>query len=340
MLARALSATGTERSRVLEVVQAAGARRRAGRPSAHARLRARARLRGRDRAFVAKLKRPGEVEILQYRRRSSCRSPTRSAPAASPGAPARACRSSSACACAAKARCPAPASSCSRSPLRSATRRAARVVHRNLPPDPVLRLPVMRPRLRFLLPVLALAARPPGRRAAPTSPTTKRSTRTAPRAATCSTATGCSGSTTKTRASSSASCAATSTAGWTRSRSRTCGTSATPPTSRWRRDRLVPQGLRAARRRRRAGLGAALRVGQLPHAGVAQRPPVGENTGAYIPFELPPERLQAPRARTGSWCAWTRAASITDFPPARPEHRRRARPAAGGTTPASSARST
>ena len=44
-----------------------------------------------------------------------------------------------------------------------------------------------------------------------------------------------------------------------------------------RRRRLVPQGLLAARRARRARLGGALRVGQLPLARVAQRPRVGTN---------------------------------------------------------------
>jgi hypothetical protein len=67
MLARSLSATGTERSEVLEIVRAQ-ARGDAGavlrRTPACAKEPACAAATG---AFVAKLKRPGEVEILQYR---------------------------------------------------------------------------------------------------------------------------------------------------------------------------------------------------------------------------------------------------------------------------------
>ena len=45
--------------------------------------------------------------------------------------------------------------------------------------------------------------------------------------------------------------------------------------------------------------------------------PIGENTGAYVPFEIGRQGAQAQRARTGSWCAWTRAArSPTSRPPA------------------------
>ena len=89
-------------------------------------------------------------------------------------------------------------------------------------------------RLRFLLPTFRAAAsssRPPR---TPRSPTSKRSTRTVRTAATCSTATGCSGSTPPIRASSSAGCAARRRRAGARSRSRTCGTSATRRTSRWR----------------------------------------------------------------------------------------------------------
>src|SRR4051794_30981039 len=63
--------------------------------------------------------------------------------------------SSNASACGAPARFRAPTSSCSRSPRRSAARRVVRL-ERNYPPDVVLRLPVMRLSLRFLLPVFAL----------------------------------------------------------------------------------------------------------------------------------------------------------------------------------------
>jgi hypothetical protein len=67
MLARALSATGTERSRVLEI---AVAQARGDAKAVLARTPACARepacVAATD-AFVSKLKRPGEVEILQYR---------------------------------------------------------------------------------------------------------------------------------------------------------------------------------------------------------------------------------------------------------------------------------
>ena len=67
MLARALSATGTERSRVLAIAQAQA------RGDAQAVLQARPRRARANRpasaateAFVARLKRPGDVAILQY----------------------------------------------------------------------------------------------------------------------------------------------------------------------------------------------------------------------------------------------------------------------------------
>jgi hypothetical protein len=67
MLARALSATGTERSKVLEI---AAAQARGDAEAVLARTPACARepacVAATD-AFVSKLKRPGEVEILQYR---------------------------------------------------------------------------------------------------------------------------------------------------------------------------------------------------------------------------------------------------------------------------------
>jgi hypothetical protein len=67
MLARALSATGTERSRVLDVAEAQA------RGDADAVLRAtpacarEPACAAATRAFVARLKRPGEVKILQYK---------------------------------------------------------------------------------------------------------------------------------------------------------------------------------------------------------------------------------------------------------------------------------
>ena len=67
MLARALSATGTERSKVREIVQAQA---RGDAKAVLQRIPACARepacVAATD-AFVPKLKRPGEVEILQYR---------------------------------------------------------------------------------------------------------------------------------------------------------------------------------------------------------------------------------------------------------------------------------
>ncbi len=67
MLARALSATGTERSRVVEVVRAEAkgdAQRVLGMTPACAQEPACVAA---TRAFVAELKRPGDIQILQYR---------------------------------------------------------------------------------------------------------------------------------------------------------------------------------------------------------------------------------------------------------------------------------
>ena len=67
MLARALSATGTERSRVLDVARAQArgdARAVLARTPACARQKA---CEVATETFVARLRRPGEVEILQYR---------------------------------------------------------------------------------------------------------------------------------------------------------------------------------------------------------------------------------------------------------------------------------
>ena len=68
MLARALSATGTERARVLEIAEAQA---RGDAPGGAATARPPARREpacaAATDAFVAKLKRPGDVEILQYR---------------------------------------------------------------------------------------------------------------------------------------------------------------------------------------------------------------------------------------------------------------------------------
>ena len=90
-----------------------------------------------------------------------------------------------------------------------------------------------------------------------------------------------------------------------------------------RRDRLVPQGLRAADAD--AALEWAVRfesVNYRTRVWLNGRP-IGENTGAYIPFELRLERPQAPR-RQPARGARRLAPARPDFPPSRPEHRRRA----------------
>ena len=199
----------------------------------------------------------------------------------------------------------------------------------------------MRLRLRLLLPVLALLLAVPAAAHAAESPPSKALYQDGPEGRYLLDGSGCSASTTPIRASSSASCAA---------RRRAAGRKVTVPNvwnlgdpsnesmaggiGWYRKDFELPE------RGLRAGVGAALRVGQLPHAGVAQRHAGGREHRRLHPVRDVAKRAQAQRARTGSSCASTRAGKITDFPPARPEHRRRARPAAGGTTPASSARST
>ena len=73
MLARALSATGTERSQVLEIAEAqARGDAKAVLDATPACAREPACVAATE-AFVAKLKRPGDVEILQYRPACSCR---------------------------------------------------------------------------------------------------------------------------------------------------------------------------------------------------------------------------------------------------------------------------
>ena len=59
--------------------------------------------------------------------------------------------------------------------------------------------------------------------------------------------------------------------------------------------RLVPQGLRAAERERRARLGGALRVGQLPLDRLAQRPPRRPQRRRLPAVQRPARRRQAPR---------------------------------------------
>jgi hypothetical protein len=67
MLARSLSATGTERSRVLEVTRAQARGAAAAVLRATPACAAEPACAAATRAFVVRLKRPGAVEILQYR---------------------------------------------------------------------------------------------------------------------------------------------------------------------------------------------------------------------------------------------------------------------------------
>ena len=219
---------------MLDVAARPGARRRRRGARAAAGVRAPSRpARGVTRARVAKLKRPGHVEILTYRpsvrltltRRTGTGRVAWRAGDVAAGGPVRA--------------------GAARGPADRRRRRAAgdlgadrrRGVVRmtgagaaRLPAGRCVVMPRMPGRLRLLLPLAALLA--PGAAAAPRRPPTSRRTRrcttTARRAATCWTARGCSGSTRATGASSS---------GWNRSRGtarlgaasrcRTSGTSAT-----------------------------------------------------------------------------------------------------------------
>ena len=109
MLARALSATGTERSQGARDRAGPGARRRPGRAAPHPGVRPEPACVAATDAFVAKLKRPGDVEILQYR-------PSVQLPLTNAVGTGRVAwraghdgsRSSSACACAATDRSPGP----------------------------------------------------------------------------------------------------------------------------------------------------------------------------------------------------------------------------------------
>ena len=155
MLARALAATGTERSRVLDVAEAqARGDARAVLSATPACARQPACVTATT-TFVDELKRGGRVEILQYE--PSVQLPLTRVTGTGRVAwragsePARSC---SACASAATARCPARRSSCSRSLPRSATTTPAPMTG-NFPPEHVLRFAVMA-RLRFLLPIFAL----------------------------------------------------------------------------------------------------------------------------------------------------------------------------------------
>ena len=106
MLARALSATGTERSKVPEIAEAQARGDAQAVLAPHPGVRPGARLRRRHRRVRGRLKRPGDVEILQYR-------PCVQLPLTNAVGTGRVawragrtgCRSSSACACAATDRC-------------------------------------------------------------------------------------------------------------------------------------------------------------------------------------------------------------------------------------------
>ena len=90
-----------------------------------------------------------------------------------------------------------------------------------------------------------------------------------------------------------------------------------------RRHRLVPQGLLAARREPRARVGGALRVGQLPLDGVAQRPARGHQPRRLHPVRVPPQRAQAPRHQPARDPRRLQA-PLDRLPALRPRHQRRA----------------
>ena len=118
LLARGLTGSGAERAEVLERPARPGARRRRRRPGAPAGLPPRAGVRaGRPASASPSCAARAGVQILTYDAVGAARAHAQDRHrAASRGAPATACRSSSACACAATGRSPAAPSSCSRSP--------------------------------------------------------------------------------------------------------------------------------------------------------------------------------------------------------------------------------
>ena len=106
------------------------------------------------------------------------------------------------------------------------------------------------------------------------------------------------------------------------------------------RDRpLVPQGLPAAARVRAVEVGAALRVGQLPRAGVAQRQAARHSRRRLPAVRDAREERAAAGASTAWSCASTAAARSSTSRRCRSAHRAPSR-AGGGTTTASCARST
>ena len=109
-----------------------------------------------------------------------------------------------------------------------------------------------------------------------------------------------------------------------------------------RRRRLVPQGLPAPERDSGARLGRALRVGQLPLEGLAQRPADRhEHAAPTCPFEI---RLPAALLKRGGVNRLVdprrQPAPADRLPAVGPVDRPACRPAAGGTTAACCARST
>ena len=123
-------------------------------------------------------------------------------------------------------------------------------------------------------------------------------------------------------------------------RSRTSGTSATRRTSRW------PAGSAGTARTS----SCPTRTPRWPGRSASSRSttartvwlngkPIGENTGAYIPFEFDSEQRQAPRDEPAGGARGLQPPDHR-LPARGPEHATASRPAAGGTTPASSARST
>ena len=302
MLARALSATGTERARVLEIAEAQ-ARGDAQRGPERAPRRAPASppaCAATD-AFVAKLKRRGEVEILQYR--PSVQLPLTDVDRHRPRGLAggrRACRSCSACACAATARCPGASvellsisapigreASCPELTAELAAGARVEIARDEAPPAT--------PPARFR--AARCCSRPP--RTPPTSPTEQALYQDGPEGRYLLDGDWLFRLDNADQGVKQRFMRSTSTAGW----------STVKVPNVWNlgdavqrvdggRDRLVPQGLRAARARTRA-LAWAFRFESVNYRTRVwlNGTPIGENTGAYIPFEM--------RRRTRSSAAGT-----------------------------------
>ena len=225
--------------------------------------------------------------------------------------------SSSASACVATVRCPARVSSCSRSPRRSATRRL-------VPNDRITSVGPCVENARDAAPSPARArARPrlPGGRERREALGQDALQGRSSRAATCSTASGSSASTTKIRGSRSGSCAP---------RRRRAGRKTTVPNV-WNLGDASNESMTG-------GIGWYRKDFELPDADSAlawalrfesvnyrtrvwiNGRPIGENTGAYIPFEVRRERPQAPRDEPARGAR--RLAPARSRLPARPPERR------------------